>query len=70
MENASFGQSTMSCFLCGKHRPRQNLQSRKFIGKSQAVCQCEVFALTGTEEKLCAMAQGTIARLPDKSEIT
>ncbi len=40
------------------------------VGKSQAVCQCEVFALTGTEEKLCAIAQGTIARLPDKSETT
>ncbi len=29
-------------------------------GKSQAVCRCDVFALTGTEEKLCATAQGTI----------
>ena len=27
-------------------------------------------ARTGTEEKLCAMAQGTIARPPDKSETT
>jgi uncharacterized protein (TIGR00369 family) len=33
------------------------------VSKSQAVCQCDVFAVTGTEEKLCAMAQGTIARL-------
>lgn len=29
-------------------------------GKSQAVCRCDVFALTGSEEKLCATAQGTI----------
>ncbi|MBI5897850.1 MAG: PaaI family thioesterase [Rhodocyclales bacterium] len=29
-------------------------------GKSQAVCRCDVFALAGTEEKLCATAQGTI----------
>jgi len=40
------------------------------VSRSQAVCQCEVFALTGTEEKLCAIAQGTIAKLPDKSEPT
>ena len=35
------------------------------VGKSQAVCQCEVFAVTGGMEKLCAVAQGTIARLSD-----
>ncbi|MDM0073539.1 PaaI family thioesterase [Variovorax sp. J2P1-59] len=34
------------------------------VGKSQAVCACEIFAVTGAEEKLCAIAQGTIARLP------
>ncbi len=33
------------------------------VGKSQAVCRCEVFALNAGEEKLCAVAQGTIARL-------
>ena len=32
------GATTMSCFLCGKHRPRQDLKTRKFIGKSHAVC--------------------------------
>ncbi len=32
-------------------------------GKTQAVCRCDVFVLTGTEEKLCATAQGTIASL-------
>lgn len=32
-------------------------------GKSQVVCQCQVFAVTGGEEVLCAMAQGTIAVL-------
>ena len=36
------------------------------VGRTQAVCQCEVFAITGTDEKLCAIAQGTIAQLPDK----
>jgi len=37
------GASTMSCFLCGKHRPRAQLITRKFLGKSQAVCapKCE-----------------------------
>jgi uncharacterized protein (TIGR00369 family) len=34
------------------------------VGQSQAVCTCEVFAVKGGEEKLCAMAQGTIARMP------
>jgi len=33
------------------------------VSKSQAVCTCEVFALSGGEEKLCAVAQGTITRL-------
>jgi uncharacterized protein (TIGR00369 family) len=33
-------------------------------GKSQAVCRCEVFAVQGGQEKLCAVAQGTIAALP------
>ena len=37
------------------------------FGSSQAVCTCEVFALQDGEEKLCALAQGTIARLPDPS---
>ena len=32
-------------------------------GKTQIVCRCDVFAITGTEEKLCATAQGTIALL-------
>ncbi|MBK8761795.1 MAG: PaaI family thioesterase [Sulfuritalea sp.] len=34
-----------------------------YAGKSQIVCRCDVFAITGTEEKLCATAQGTIAPL-------
>ncbi len=33
------------------------------VGRSQAVCRCEVFAVRAGEEKLCAIAQGTIARL-------
>lgn len=32
-------------------------------GKTQAVCRCEVSALSGGKETLCAVAQGTIARL-------
>jgi hypothetical protein len=32
------GISTMSCFLCGKHRLRNQLGTRKLLGKSQAVC--------------------------------
>jgi uncharacterized protein (TIGR00369 family) len=32
-------------------------------GKSQAVCRCEVFVVNDGKEALCAIAQGTIARL-------
>ena len=37
-------------------------------GKSQAVCRCEVYVSSGDKESLCAMAQGTIARLAQSSE--
>jgi uncharacterized protein (TIGR00369 family) len=33
-----------------------------YVSRSQAVCQCDVFVVTGGEEKLCAIAQGTIAK--------
>lgn len=36
-------------------------------GRSQAVCQCQVFAVTGDQEVLCAVAQGTIASLAASS---
>jgi uncharacterized protein (TIGR00369 family) len=32
-------------------------------GKSQAVCRCDVFVVNDGKETLCAVAQGTIARL-------
>lgn len=32
-------------------------------GKRQAVSQCQVFAVAGGEEVLCAVAQGTVASL-------
>ena len=32
-------------------------------GRTQAVCRCEVFVLKDGEEKLCAVAQGTIVAL-------
>lgn len=34
------------------------------IGKRQAVCQCEVYVVDGSEEKLCAVAQGTVMPSP------
>ena len=34
-------------------------------GRSQAVCRCDVFVLVDGQEKLCAIAQGSIARLPE-----
>jgi hypothetical protein len=35
---SSFGGTTMSCFICGKHRARSLMKSRKVLGKAQAVC--------------------------------
>ena len=35
---SSFGAATMSCFLCGKHRPRSMLRTRKLLGKAHFVC--------------------------------
>lgn len=32
----------------------------KGAGKRQAVCQCEVYAVEDGEERLCAIAQGTV----------
>lgn len=32
-------------------------------GKTQVVCRCDVFCIQGGEERLCAVAQGTIAVL-------
>ena len=34
------------------------------VGKTQAVCTCKVFVQSEGIEKLCAIAQGTIALLP------
>lgn len=31
------------------------------VGKSQAVCRCEIYAVENGQEKLCAAAQGTLA---------
>ncbi len=33
-------------------------------GRTQAVCQCRVFAVNAGTEKLCAVAQGTIVAIP------
>lgn len=35
------------------------------VGKTQSVCRCEVYAVRGQEETLCALAQGTITKLGD-----
>ncbi|UUZ66601.1 PaaI family thioesterase (plasmid) [Polaromonas sp. P1-6] len=36
-------------------------------GKTQAVCRCDVFVVSDGTEKLCAVAQGTIALLANPS---
>ncbi|GAA3648879.1 PaaI family thioesterase [Nonomuraea antimicrobica] len=34
--------------------------SAKSVGKRQAVCQCEIYVIADGQEKLCAIAQGTV----------
>ncbi|QIM52024.1 PaaI family thioesterase [Hydrogenophaga crocea] len=34
------------------------------VGRNQAVCRCDVFVRQDGEDRLCAVAQGTIAVLP------
>lgn len=36
-------------------------------GKTQSVCRCNVYAVKDGEEKLCAVAQGTIVPAPSKA---
>lgn len=36
--SSSFSGATMSCFLCGKHRPRSLMQTKRVLGKAQPVC--------------------------------
>jgi uncharacterized protein (TIGR00369 family) len=38
--------------------------------KNQAVCRCEIFVGDDTEQKLCAVAQGTIVRTSGRKEET
>ena len=37
-------------------------------GRRQAVSTCEIWAVTGEEKVLCALAQGTIVTLPAKTD--
>ena len=39
-----------------------------YHSRSQAVCRCDVFVVSGGTEKLCAVAQGTIAVLPPRDD--
>ena len=34
----AFVSGTMSCLLCGKHRPRSMLKGKQVLGKTQMVC--------------------------------
>lgn len=52
----SFGAATMSCFMCGKHRARSLMGTRKVLGKSQAVCAPSCKALDEILEKAAAAA--------------
>jgi len=34
-----------------------------YVGKTQAVCRCDVYAVNDAKESLCATAQGTITKI-------
>jgi len=34
-----------------------------YVGKTQAVCRCDVYAVKDHKENLCAVAQGTITKI-------
>ena len=36
--SSRYPHGTLSCFLCGLHRPRHLLKTRKLIGRNQFVC--------------------------------
>lgn len=40
----------------------------KSASRRQAVCVSEVYAIAGDEEKLCAIAQGTVVKLPPRPD--
>ena len=50
----SFGAATMSCFLCGKHRARSLMGTKKVLGKSQAVCAPSCKGLDEAQAKAAA----------------
>ena len=54
----SFGAATMSCFMCGKHRARSLMGTRKVLGKSHAVCSP---SCKGLDEALEAAALAAAA---------
>lgn len=67
MAAASFGGATMSCFLCGKHRARSLMTTKKVLGKSQAVCAPSCKEL---EEMIAANAANNTANAANTSNAT
>ncbi len=51
-----FQAGTMSCFLCGKHRPRNTLKTRRLLGKAQHVCapSCKEAEAAGAQKAAAA----------------
>ncbi|PHR64804.1 PaaI family thioesterase [Alcanivorax sp.] len=66
------GDSVTSEYKINYLRPAlgERLTARATVlssGKRQAVCQCEVIALNNGEERLVAVAQGTISKVDTKN---
>lgn len=59
------GNALTSEFKINYLKPAQGARlvaraTARHVGKRQAVCQCELFCITGEQETLCALAQGTV----------
>ncbi len=66
------GDSVTSEYKINYLRPAlgERLTARATVlssGQKQAVCQCEVIALNNGEERLVAVAQGTISKVDTKN---
>lgn len=63
-----FQAGTMSCFLCGKHRPRNTLKTRRLLGKAQHVCapSCKEAEAAGAAKK----SGGTTSPAPETTTST
>jgi acyl-coenzyme A thioesterase PaaI-like protein len=54
------GSCELSLPITAQHLQQHGFAHTEATGKTQSVCRCNVYVLKEGEEKLCAVAQGTI----------